>query len=351
LNKVGKFNKVDLFMTDPMADNHRNSLGQRTVLLATDNKNSVFAEIAGGKPNSIAYSAYGQQSGQQEVATRLGFNGELREARIGWYLLGNGYRAYNPIFMRFHSPDRWSPFGNGGLNTYVYCVGDPVNFSDPTGHVRWGKMGANIFNFLFGGADITGPSRSKSLMASAPLGPMRPEKTGELKALGRISTVTASTPGPRGNNSPAISDIQPTTGLYHGYDGPPPHERPSYFPSTSRPNQNPNLLAGKIDPDRRVVWDGKVKEPSLEHNQLQGDAAGGHPSDLRGNRPLPPQESRELRLHRALARERAVNDMMQMRARQIREAGQDPRRMQADIARAGLEAGLEFNARFPPIRR
>ncbi|WP_263597304.1 RHS repeat-associated core domain-containing protein [Pseudomonas fluorescens] len=67
----------------------------------------------------------------------MGFNGELREARIGWYLLGNGYRAYNPILMRFHSPDSWSPFGRGGLNAYMYCVGDPVNFSDPTGHMRW----------------------------------------------------------------------------------------------------------------------------------------------------------------------------------------------------------------------
>jgi hypothetical protein len=53
-------------------------------------------------------------------------------------LLGNGYRAYNPRLMRFHSPDSWSPFGGGGLNAYMYCVGDPVNRSDPTGH--WGVL-------------------------------------------------------------------------------------------------------------------------------------------------------------------------------------------------------------------
>ena len=109
------------------ADKHAVSNPSRTLLLATDNKNSVLAEIAGGKPNSIAYSAYGQPSAQQEVATGLGFNGELREARIGWYLLGNGYRAYNPVLMRFHSPDSWSPFGKGGLNAYMYCGGEPVN--------------------------------------------------------------------------------------------------------------------------------------------------------------------------------------------------------------------------------
>lgn len=117
-------------------DKPASSQQSRTVLLAADNKNSVLAEIADGKPNSIAYSAYGQQSAQQDVATTIGFNGELREPRLGWYLLGNGYRAYNPTLMRFHSPDSWSPFEGGGLNAYMYCVGDPVNSSDPTGHMR-----------------------------------------------------------------------------------------------------------------------------------------------------------------------------------------------------------------------
>ncbi|WKV84490.1 hypothetical protein LJJ44_26730 [Pseudomonas sp. B24_DOA] len=30
-----------------------------------------------------------------------------------------------------------SPFGAGGLNAYSYCLGDPVNRVDPTGHVSW----------------------------------------------------------------------------------------------------------------------------------------------------------------------------------------------------------------------
>ena len=106
-----------------------------TLLLATDSKNSIVAELAGGQTNAIVYSAYGHQTATQEPATHLGFNGELREMGVGWYLMGNGYRVYNPILMRFHSPDSWSPFGAGGLNVYIYCMGDPVNFSDPTGHM------------------------------------------------------------------------------------------------------------------------------------------------------------------------------------------------------------------------
>ncbi|OUM22763.1 hypothetical protein B8W72_30450 [Pseudomonas putida] len=47
------------------------------------------------------------------------------------YLFGNGYRMFNPSVMRFHSP-----FGAGGINCYVYAQGDPVNFSDPSGHTK-----------------------------------------------------------------------------------------------------------------------------------------------------------------------------------------------------------------------
>lgn len=76
------------------------------------------------------------QSAPQAIAAHLGFNGELCERKIGWYLLGNGYRAYNPTLMRFHSPDSWSPFRKGGVNAYMYCAGDPRSFTDPTGHMR-----------------------------------------------------------------------------------------------------------------------------------------------------------------------------------------------------------------------
>ncbi|WP_448106156.1 RHS repeat-associated core domain-containing protein [Pseudomonas azerbaijanoccidentalis] len=134
-------------MTDA-ANSDRRSRQSHTVLLATDSKNSVFAEVLGGKPNSIAYSVYGKQSAPQEIAARLGFNGQLREARLGWYLLGNGYRAYNPVLMRFHSPDSWSPFGEGGLNAYMYCGGEPVMGTDPTGHFNPAKWWRNIRTFL-----------------------------------------------------------------------------------------------------------------------------------------------------------------------------------------------------------
>ncbi|EJL89509.1 RHS repeat-associated core domain protein containing protein [Herbaspirillum sp. CF444] len=70
----------------------------------------------------------------------LGYNGQRRDAVSGTYHLGNGYRAYNPVLMRFNCPDNWSPFGAGGINPYAYCDGDPVNRADPSGHLSNGTI-------------------------------------------------------------------------------------------------------------------------------------------------------------------------------------------------------------------
>ncbi|MDZ5738998.1 RHS repeat-associated core domain-containing protein [Pseudomonas asiatica] len=82
-----------------------------------------------------AYTPYGYSPAEAGLASLLGFNGELQESHAGTYLLGNGYRPYSTLLMRFLAPDSWSPFGAGGLNAYSYCVNDPVNKSDPDGHV------------------------------------------------------------------------------------------------------------------------------------------------------------------------------------------------------------------------
>jgi len=68
----------------------------------------------------------------------LGFNGQFHDNYLGGYLLGQGYRCYNPTLMRLHSPDDISPFGMGGMNAYAYCSADPVNSIDPSGHAGSG---------------------------------------------------------------------------------------------------------------------------------------------------------------------------------------------------------------------
>jgi RHS repeat-associated protein len=107
-----------------------------TTLLATDQQRSVLQTLKADHPaHPIAYSPYGHRTAENGLLSLLGFNGERPDSLTGCYLLGNGHRAFNPVLMRFNSPDSLSPFGKGGLNAYAYCEGEPVLGSDPTG--RW----------------------------------------------------------------------------------------------------------------------------------------------------------------------------------------------------------------------
>ncbi|MFJ4064128.1 RHS repeat-associated core domain-containing protein [Pseudomonas sp. NPDC089996] len=86
-------------------------------------------------PERHSYSAYGYNPKLPSEKTLSGFNGEHWQPVTASYHLGSGYRAYSPALIRFCSPDSWSPFGQGGINAYTYCSGDPVNRSDPSGHM------------------------------------------------------------------------------------------------------------------------------------------------------------------------------------------------------------------------
>ncbi|WP_433963100.1 RHS repeat-associated core domain-containing protein [Pseudomonas kurunegalensis] len=81
------------------------------------------------------YTMYGYCP-PNNISPLLKYAGEAWHPSLQCYLLGNGYRAYSPTLMRFLSPDRLSPFGKGGINSYCYCSGDPINYIDPTGRAR-----------------------------------------------------------------------------------------------------------------------------------------------------------------------------------------------------------------------
>ena len=128
-----------------LAQQQRQSESVETSLLATDKQRSVLKVLGASTSRPITHTPYGHRPLASGLFSLLGFNGERSDPVTGHYLLGNGYRAFNPVLMRFNSPDSWSPFWKGGLNAYAYCEGDPVNYSDPTGHAGgWGLLAKNL---------------------------------------------------------------------------------------------------------------------------------------------------------------------------------------------------------------
>ncbi|MFW0758885.1 RHS repeat-associated core domain-containing protein [Pseudomonas sp. H11T01] len=124
-----------------LAQQQRQDAKVNTTLLATDQQRSVLNAIHATQPHPIAYTPYGHRPLGNGLLSLLGFNGERPDPVTGHYHLGNGYRQFNPVLMRFNSPDSWSPFGEGGLNAYGYVGGEPITGRDPTGHAGiWGKL-------------------------------------------------------------------------------------------------------------------------------------------------------------------------------------------------------------------
>ena len=106
---------------------------------------------SGRHPQSLQTRSYTPYGYCPSTQNSLGFNGERADPTTRHYLLGNGYRGFSPALHRFMSPDSMSPFDNGGMNSYVYCHGDPVNLQDPSGHSAVGKFFGRLHERWAGG--------------------------------------------------------------------------------------------------------------------------------------------------------------------------------------------------------
>ncbi|KAE8353323.1 hypothetical protein BDV28DRAFT_148202 [Aspergillus coremiiformis] len=124
----------------------RQGSSTQTQLWASDNHQSVLSWLDTQHADDIHHEAY-TPYGFSMASSSIGFNGQWRDPVTGWYHLGNGNRVYNPVLLRFHAPDSWSPFTSGDINPYVYCAGDPINRLDPSGHF-------SIFGIKFGSRDF-----------------------------------------------------------------------------------------------------------------------------------------------------------------------------------------------------
>lgn len=139
-DRNGFARQVDLVNTSSGMIVQRTTEGDKvsTLVLFLDMNGSVIYthDASTGTLHPHYYTPFGHQPlREQDPVCRqsiLGFNGEHVLGETQLYPLAE--RLYDPAMRQFLSQDSWSPFGNGGLNAYHYCQGDPINLHDPSGH-------------------------------------------------------------------------------------------------------------------------------------------------------------------------------------------------------------------------
>lgn len=132
-----------------------------TLLLKIDEANTVL----GLRLDSMMYSPYGHL-GVDNPTVLLGFTGQQYDLLTQGYLLGNGHRLFKPSLMRLCSPDTFSPFDKGGVNTYAYCLNDPINRVDPSGNISafLRRLTKGVGNFLRLRTPSSGPGGNLSII-------------------------------------------------------------------------------------------------------------------------------------------------------------------------------------------
>lgn len=147
----------------------RSGTGATATLLGADQAGSILVE-AETDVRHQCYSPYGYLP-SETADPRLAYNGELLDQASGCYLLGAGHhRPYSPTLHYFLAPDALSPFYEGGVNSYAYCAGDPINRMDPTGHIwKWIVMGISAVAAVVSLGALAAPlvAGSAALTASA----------------------------------------------------------------------------------------------------------------------------------------------------------------------------------------
>ncbi|KAI2693883.1 RHS repeat-associated core domain-containing protein [Pseudomonas sp. TNT3] len=249
---------------------------RKTMLLATDQQQSVLNTLDGNGPRSIAYTPYGHRSPENGLLSLLGFNGEPPDALSGHYHLGNGYRQFNPVLMRFNSPDSWSPFGEGGLNAYAYCGGEPVNRNDRTGH-----MFKPLIKLTASATEVASPGKNllKIPEVVAPsMGDTAKTIAGStgLPGTGSI-TPTTQIKNPRTLPSTidvqfrkalelAVSEEQPIALANNVVPPPAPGQVAAVRPPRSR---NRDVIGGDSDFARLKIQASKLPEPVIQNRQVR----------------------------------------------------------------------------------
>jgi RHS repeat-associated protein len=258
-----------------------------TTLLATDQQRSVLHTLTTTSLRAFAYTPYGHNP-KNGLPCLPGYTGEQPDPVTGHIHLGNGFRQFNPVLMRFNRPDstRYSPFREGGLNAYAYCAGDPVNNRDPNGHAFFGVL----LTVLGVGAIAGGSVLIKKNESSAPLFFVGLALTalGVGMTLGGLAF--ASVPGRR----PGLHPV-PRAGYFPSANRAPILRRSTYSARSSISSESSSL--GRSQPTSHQA--ANALNPANSRNHLPPPYSSNPPSIARPESP-PTYESLEMRNFRQL---------------------------------------------------
>jgi len=105
---------------------------------AKDIRTSTSAVLndAGTYLFSYDYSDFGEttRNGDQAVTNEIAYTGGVYDKSTALYYLNARY--YNPLDARFMTQDTYRGENNdpATLHLYAYCAGNPIGFTDPSGH-------------------------------------------------------------------------------------------------------------------------------------------------------------------------------------------------------------------------
>jgi RHS repeat-associated protein len=217
-----------------LAQNRSEASLTETTLLATDPAHSLLKTLSSNNPQQLSYTAYGHHPAESGLSALIGFNGECPDTTTGHYPLGQGNRFFNPVLMRFNSPDVFSPFGQGGINPYAFCGGDPINYYDPTGNVRFFR-----------------PWESAAVIVKKPLHKIKPTST----TLSRAHMASGSS-----SNHPinGISNLTPDLSPPVSTAQPFPHK----LKTTQPANKNTNIYT------KRTKYTDTLNIHAIEYDEL-----------------------------------------------------------------------------------
>jgi len=112
----------------------------------------IVSDSSGNVVNRIDYDSFGNviDDTNPSFVIPFGFAGGLHDRDTD--LVRFGYRDYTPEIGRWTAKDPIL-FAGGDTDLYGYCLGDPVNFIDPTGEFLF--SGAAFVGYVYGPAIVS----------------------------------------------------------------------------------------------------------------------------------------------------------------------------------------------------